>query len=170
MVGIVKGGGRAHPTPHQRGLIFFHHDGKYTRSCRCHSVYSVVNSTAAYSTRYPISMLSLRFGVRNIEPIDLQSLVLRPSMQIVFTQLANYVYSHHLGRKATMYRQPRNRIHELTILLRFLGIILRVRRIWMNFLNHREGGVVFYQLFLLSPFQCTVTVRNRKNLCEFEEI
>ncbi len=35
----------------------------------------------------------------------------------------------------------------------------------MNFLNHTEGGMVFYQLFLLSPLQCTVTVRNRKKLC-----
>ena len=27
----------------------------------------------------------------------------------------------------------------------------------MDFLNHREGGMVFYQDFLLSPLQCTVT-------------
>ena len=27
----------------------------------------------------------------------------------------------------------------------------------MDFLNHREGGVVFSQTFLLSPLQCTVT-------------
>ncbi len=26
----------------------------------------------------------------------------------------------------------------------------------MDFLNHREGGVIFYQIFLLSPLQCTV--------------
>jgi hypothetical protein len=26
----------------------------------------------------------------------------------------------------------------------------------MDFLNHREGGMVFYQVFLLSPLQCTV--------------
>jgi hypothetical protein len=24
----------------------------------------------------------------------------------------------------------------------------------MDFLNHREGGMVFYQVFLLSPLQC----------------
>ncbi len=30
----------------------------------------------------------------------------------------------------------------------------------MDFLNHRVGGMVFYQLILLSPLQCTVeTVR-----------
>ncbi len=27
----------------------------------------------------------------------------------------------------------------------------------MDFLNHREGVMVFYQVFLLSPLQCTVT-------------
>jgi hypothetical protein len=26
----------------------------------------------------------------------------------------------------------------------------------MDFLNHREEGMVFYQVFLLSPLQCTV--------------
>jgi hypothetical protein len=41
----------------------------------------------------------------------------------------------------------------------------------MDFLNHREGDVVFYQVFLLSLFQCTVTLwRNCKRLREFEEI
>jgi hypothetical protein len=38
----------------------------------------------------------------------------------------------------------------------------------MNFL---EGGVVFYQVFLLSHLKCTVThCRNCKRLREFEEI
>ncbi len=27
----------------------------------------------------------------------------------------------------------------------------------MDFFNHGEGGVVFYQVFLHSPLQCTVT-------------
>jgi hypothetical protein len=27
----------------------------------------------------------------------------------------------------------------------------------MDFLNHREGGVIFCQVLLLSPLQCTVT-------------
>jgi hypothetical protein len=27
----------------------------------------------------------------------------------------------------------------------------------MDFLNHREGDVIFYPVFLLSPLQCTVT-------------
>jgi hypothetical protein len=41
----------------------------------------------------------------------------------------------------------------------------------MDFLNHREGGVVFYQVFLLSPLKCTVThFRNLKRLREFQEI
>jgi hypothetical protein len=43
----------------------------------------------------------------------------------------------------------------------------------MDILNQREWGVVFYQVFLLSPLQCTVTelsCRNWKRLREFEEI
>jgi hypothetical protein len=41
----------------------------------------------------------------------------------------------------------------------------------MDFLNHREGGKVFYRVFLLSPLQCTVmNSRNCKRLREFEEI
>jgi hypothetical protein len=41
----------------------------------------------------------------------------------------------------------------------------------MEFLNHRERGMVFYQVFLLSPLQCTVThYRISKRLREFEEI
>jgi hypothetical protein len=48
-------------------------------------------------------------------------------------------------------------IRERVISLRFLGIILRVFRLEVSdFLNHREGGVVFYQVFLLSPLQCPV--------------
>jgi hypothetical protein len=35
------------------------------------------------------------------------------------------------------------------------------------FLNHREGGMVFYQVFLLSSF---LLHRNSKRLREFEEI
>jgi hypothetical protein len=27
----------------------------------------------------------------------------------------------------------------------------------MDFFNHREGGIVFYQVFLFFPLQCTVT-------------
>jgi hypothetical protein len=41
----------------------------------------------------------------------------------------------------------------------------------MDFLSHREGGVVFHQVFLIFPLQCTVThCRNCKRLREFEEI
>jgi hypothetical protein len=41
----------------------------------------------------------------------------------------------------------------------------------MDFLNHWEGGEVLYQLFLLSPLQCTVSLyRNCKRLREFENI
>jgi hypothetical protein len=43
----------------------------------------------------------------------------------------------------------------------------------MDFLNYRSGGMVFYQVFFLSPLQCTFTVRNSRNckrFCEFEEI
>ncbi len=41
----------------------------------------------------------------------------------------------------------------------------------MDFLNHREEDVVFYQVFLLSPLQWSVKLcRNCKRLREFEEI
>jgi hypothetical protein len=50
----------------------------------------------------------------------------------------------------------RSQIHDHTISLRFLGIILRVLRrevsVWIS-LNHREEGMVFYQVFLLSTLQ-----------------
>ncbi len=43
----------------------------------------------------------------------------------------------------------------------------------MDFLNYREGGMVFYQVFLLSPLQCQVTELLNSNFCkrlrEFEE-
>jgi hypothetical protein len=40
----------------------------------------------------------------------------------------------------------------------------------MDFLNHREGGMVFNKVFLLSSLQCTVTllVEIWERLCEFE--
>ncbi len=38
----------------------------------------------------------------------------------------------------------------------------------MDFLNHMEGGTVFYQILLLSPLQCTVN--ELQKLCEFEEL
>jgi hypothetical protein len=41
----------------------------------------------------------------------------------------------------------------------------------MDFLNHREGSLVFFQVYLLSPFLCTETeLRNCKRLREFEEM
>ncbi len=45
----------------------------------------------------------------------------------------------------------------------------------MDFLIQKEGAMGFYQVFLLSPLQCTVAVvysscRNCKRLREFEEI
>jgi hypothetical protein len=41
----------------------------------------------------------------------------------------------------------------------------------MDFLNHREGGMVFYHVFLLSPSQCPITnCGNCKRLREFVEI
>jgi hypothetical protein len=39
----------------------------------------------------------------------------------------------------------------------------------MDFLNHREEGMVFYQVFLLSFLQATVSYRNCKRLREFGE-
>ncbi len=38
----------------------------------------------------------------------------------------------------------------------------------MDFLNQIKGGMVFYQVFLLSPLQCTIEIQKR--LQEFEEI
>ncbi len=39
----------------------------------------------------------------------------------------------------------------------------------MDFLNHREGGMIFYQVFLLSPLQCTVeTVRGCVSLKKYK--
>jgi hypothetical protein len=41
----------------------------------------------------------------------------------------------------------------------------------MDFLSHMEGSMVFYQVFLLSPLQCTVqAVDICTRLREFEEI
>jgi hypothetical protein len=42
----------------------------------------------------------------------------------------------------------------------------------MDFLNHREGGMVLYQVFIFSPKQCAVTgtVEICKRLREFKEI
>jgi hypothetical protein len=65
---------------------------------------------------------------------------------------------------------PRSQIHEGTISLRCLGIILRVLRLevsGMDFLNHEEGGMIFYQVFLLSSL---LNYKNCKRLRELEEI
>jgi hypothetical protein len=63
----------------------------------------------------------------------------------------------------------RNQIHEGTFSLRFLGIILRILQLELfGFLKFRKGGMVFYQVFPLSPLLCTVTLRKR--LCESEQI
>jgi hypothetical protein len=51
----------------------------------------------------------------------------------------------------------------------FSIMMLNTPEVAVNFLSHREGGTVFYQRFLFSPLQCTVTARNCKKLCEFEE-
>jgi hypothetical protein len=41
----------------------------------------------------------------------------------------------------------------------------------MDLLNHRVGGVVFYQVFLISPSQYTVTLyRNGERLREFKKL
>jgi hypothetical protein len=39
----------------------------------------------------------------------------------------------------------------------------------MNFLNRKEGNMVFYQVFLLSPLQCTIiNSRNCKRMRDEE--
>jgi hypothetical protein len=41
----------------------------------------------------------------------------------------------------------------------------------MDFLSHREGGIVLYQALILSPLQCRVmTVEISKWFHEFEDI
>ncbi len=40
----------------------------------------------------------------------------------------------------------------------------------MDFLNHREGGIIFYQVFLLSPLQSNWTVRVCKRLLDFNPL
>ncbi len=68
---------------------------------------------------------------------------------------AHYQFYFHLGQMHRESNQP-----ERTLSLGFLGIIFRVLRL-----------VVFYQVFLLSPLQCTVMhCINCKRLREFEEI
>ncbi len=65
------------------------------------------------------------------------------------------VQSTHAPDRAA-HPANRSRIHEQTISLRFLGIILGGLRVEVSvwiFLNHRERGMVFYQVFLLSPLQ-----------------
>jgi hypothetical protein len=69
---------------------------------------------------------------------------------------ANYLHSAiELERKNQGFLYW-SRIHERTVSLRFLGIICETSQTWgfcMDFLNHREGGKVFYQIFLPSPLQ-----------------
>ncbi len=82
----------------------------------------------------------------------------------------------------------RSRIHERTCFVEVSGHNLESSHtlgFCMDFLNHREWGMVFYQVFLLSiyihnifpPFsfiqECTVTElysRHSKWFCEFEEL
>ncbi len=51
--------------------------------------------------------------------------------------------------------------------MRLLGTILRFLRLevfCMDFVNHRKAGyMVFYQVFLLSPLQCTAKTKCRKS-------
>jgi hypothetical protein len=65
---------------------------------------------------------------------------------------------HSVGRlKNLAIVLYRSRIHERTLSLEFLGMILRVLRFLDGFLKpYREGHMVFYQVFLLSLLQCTV--------------
>jgi hypothetical protein len=52
--------------------------------------------------------------------------------------------------------ENRSRIHELEVSGHNLESF-QTLSFCMDFLNHMEGGMVFYQVFLLSPLQCTVT-------------
>jgi hypothetical protein len=54
----------------------------------------------------------------------------------------------------------RSRIHKMYNFVEVSGHNLESPQtlgFCMDFLNHGEGGIVFYQAFLLSPLQCTVT-------------
>jgi hypothetical protein len=40
----------------------------------------------------------------------------------------------------------------------------------MDFLNNGEGGMVFYQVFLLSPLQCAVTLETVRGYVSLKKI
>ncbi len=64
----------------------------------------------------------------------------------------------------------RSRVHERTISLGFLVIILRVLMLEVSLYGFLVWGCGFL-VFLLSPLQCTIThYGNCKKLREFEEI
>ncbi len=76
----------------------------------------------------------------------------------VFSSSSFLLYTVHLP----LVSLSLSRIHERTIMLRFL----KSSQTWgfcMDFLNNWEGGMIFYQVFLLPP------LRNCKRLREFEE-
>jgi hypothetical protein len=60
-------------------------------------------------------------------------------------------------------------------MLRFLGILLRFLRLEVSvwFLNHREGGLVFYQVYINSTVEICNRLHEFKEICkrfrEFEE-
>jgi hypothetical protein len=60
---------------------------------------------------------------------------------------------------SSLFLVPSPTIRECTMSLRFLGIILRVLSpvvgFCMDFLNHREGGVIRFSSF--HPLHCVVT-------------
>ncbi len=77
----------------------------------------------------------------------------------------------HILARSELVPLAWRRIHERTILLRFLGIILRVLRLEVSlwiFLKHRKGGYGFLSGF--PPFYFLGYSRNCKRLREFEEI
>jgi hypothetical protein len=66
----------------------------------------------------------------------------------------------------------RLRIHECTISLRFLGVLRLEVSVWMS---KTKGtgvwlGMVFYQVFLLSPLHCTETVRGCVSLQKYKSL
>jgi hypothetical protein len=82
--------------------------------------------------------------------------------------LCTSISLHKRAVRSTIVQKPNSRTDSF---FEVSGHNLKSRlEICLKFLNHSEGGVVFYQVFLLSPLQCTVMhYRNCKRLLEFEE-
>ncbi len=85
--------------------------------------------------------------------INQHCLICRPSEpRTVATTSLTVRRSHHSARS-----NPHSWTYKFA---EISGQNLESSQIWgfcMDFINHREGDMVFYKVYLLSPLQCTVT-------------